>query len=110
MLRKDGRFDYYASERWLPSDSVIDIAPGPDHSVLILTTKGLAQICFREMTLHDKALFYEKQVRERHIRNGFNATLSSMKKGDVTTGSLEDSDNDGLWTSMYLASQPSGMP
>jgi len=105
MLRKDGRFDYYASERWLPSDSVIDIAPGPDHSVLILTTKGLAQICFREMTLHDKALFYEKQVRERHIRYGFNATLSSMKKGDVTTGRLEDSDNDGLWTSMYLASQ-----
>jgi hypothetical protein len=57
------------------------------------------------MTLYDKAMFYEKQVRERHIRTGFNATLSSMTRGDVTTGSMEDSDNDGLWTSMYLAGE-----
>ncbi|MCU0363103.1 MAG: hypothetical protein MUE32_07080 [Bacteroidales bacterium] len=105
MLRPDGRFNYYASERWLPSDSVIHISEGPGNSVLVLTDKGLGQICFKEMTLHDKAMFFEKQVRERHMRHGFNATLSSMRNGDVTTGSLEDSDNDGLWTSMYLASQ-----
>jgi len=104
-LRDDGKFDYYASERWLPSDNVIDIAEGPENSVLILTENGLAGICFREMTLHDKAMFYEKQVRERHIRHGFNATVSGLVNGDVTTGSLEDSDNDGLWTSMYLAGQ-----
>lgn len=105
MLRNDGKFNYYASERWLPSDSVIDISRGPDNSVLLLTDKGLAVISFDEISLHDKAMYYEKQVRERHIRNGFNATLSGMKHGDVTTGSLEDSDNDGLWTSMYLAAE-----
>ena len=105
MKRKDGKFNYYASERWLPSDSVVDIAKGPDNSVLILTGKGLGKICFKEMTLFDKAMFFEKQVRERHIRTGFNATVSGMKNGDVTTGSMEDSDNDGLWTSMYLAGE-----
>ncbi len=105
MLREDGKFSYYASERWIPSDTVVDIAKGPDNSVLVLTNKGLGKICFKEMTLYDKAMFYEKQVRERHIRTGFNATLSSMTKGDVTTGSMEDSDNDGLWTSMYLAGE-----
>lgn len=105
MLKKDGRFSYYASERWLPSDTVRDIAAGPDSSVLVLTNKGLAVICFDEITLHDKALFFEKQVRERHIRNGFNATLSGMTKGNLSTGSMEDSDNDGLWTSMYLAAE-----
>jgi hypothetical protein len=105
MKRKDGKFNYYASERWLPSDSVADIAKGPDNSVLILTGKGLGRICFKEMTLYDKAMFFEKQVRERHIRTGFNATVSGMKNGDVTTGSMEDSDNDGLWTSMYLAGE-----
>ena len=104
-FKDDGRFDYYASERWLPSDNVIDIAEGPENSVLILTDKGLARICFKEMTLHDKAVFYEKQVRERHIRHGFNATVSRIENGDITTGSLEDSDNDGLWTAMYLAGQ-----
>ena len=57
------------------------------------------------MTLAEKAGFFEKQVRERHIRHGFNATVSGMVNGDVTTGSLSDSDNDGLWTSMYLAAE-----
>ncbi len=104
-LRDDGKFDYYASERWIPSDTVVHIARGPENSVLILTNRGLGKICFEEMTLYDKAMFYEKQVRERHIRTGFNATVSSMIKGDVTTGSMEDSDNDGLWTSMYLAGE-----
>ena len=105
MLREDGKYNYYASKRWLPSDRVVDIARGPENSVLILTDEGLGKICFEEMTLYDKAMFFEKQVRERHIRTGFNATVSSITDGDVTTGSMEDSDNDGLWTSMYLAGE-----
>lgn len=105
MLREDGKFNYYNGERWLPGNQVIDIAQGPDGSVLILTDRGLARICFEEMTLEDKALFYEKQVRQRHIRNGFNASLEGMKNGNLSTGFLSDSDNDGLWTSMYLGSE-----
>uniref|UniRef100_UPI00321726F5 hypothetical protein n=1 Tax=uncultured Draconibacterium sp. TaxID=1573823 RepID=UPI00321726F5 len=104
-LNEDGKYSYYASKRWLPSDKVIDIAVGPENSILILTDKGLGKICREEMTLYDKAMFYDKQVRERHIRNGFNATVSNMADGDVTTGSLETSDNDGLWTTMYLAGE-----
>jgi hypothetical protein len=104
-LREDGKYDYYASERWLPSDNVRDISEGPDNSVLILTDRGLGRIFFKKMTLEQKAAFYEKQVRERHIRHGFNATLSGMINGDLSSGSLSDSDNDGLWTSMYLAGQ-----
>jgi hypothetical protein len=65
----------------------------------------LGNIIFEEMTLAEKAMLFERQVRERHIRHGLNATLASMTDGDVTTGSLEDSDNDGLWTSMYLAAE-----
>jgi hypothetical protein len=99
------RADYYASRRWLPSDQVVDIAEGPDHAVLVLTTKGLAQIVFKSMTLHDKAMYFEKQVRARHIRHGFNATLGYMTDGSLATGSLEDSDNDGLWTTMYMGAE-----
>lgn len=105
MLKSDGKFNYYASERWLPSDQVVDVARGPGNSVLILTTKGLAQIYFEEMTLHDKAEFFQQQVRNRHIRHGFNATLGYMTDGNVSTGSLEDSDNDGLWTTMYMGAE-----
>jgi len=105
QLREDGKFDYYAGERWIPSDTVVGIAKGPENSVLVLTTKGLGKICFQEMTLQDKAMFFEKQVRERHIRTGFNANTQLTVPGDVTSGIMEDSDNDGLWTSMYLAGE-----
>lgn len=102
---KDGKYAYYASKRWLPSDNVADIEAGPQNSVLILTDKGLGKICFNNMTLHEKAAYFEQQVRARHIRHGFNATMGYMKDGSLATGSLEDSDNDGLWTSMYLAAE-----
>ena len=105
MLRKDGKYNYYNGERWLPGDLVSHIAEGPENSVLVLTNKGLGQICFKLMTLEDKAMYFEKQVRERHIRNGFNASLEGLKKGDLSTGFLKDSDNDGLWTSMYLGGE-----
>jgi len=105
MLRADGKSDYYASRRWVPSGRIVDIARGEKDAVLLLTDKGLAEIHFQPMTLYDKALFFEKQVRQRHIRNGFNSGISHMTNGDPETGSLEDSDNDGLWTAMYLGAE-----
>lgn len=105
MLREDGKFNYYHGERWLPSDRVLHVSKGDKNSVLILTDMGLAQLVFEEMTLYDKAMYFEKQVRDRHIRLGFNAGLVGMEKGNVDSGRLRDSDNDGLWTSLYLAGQ-----
>jgi hypothetical protein len=105
MLKDDGKFNYYYGERWLPGNHVLHISKAYDNSVLILTDQGLGQIVFKEMTLHDKAMYYEMQVRDRHIRLGFNAGLVNMEKGNVDSGRLSDSDNDGLWTSMYLAGE-----
>ena len=106
MLKNNGEFNYYASRRWLPNNEVKHISKGTDNSVLVLTSQGLATISFSLMTLHDKALIYEKQVRQRHTRNGFNCDTYSMSiPGDLSSGTMVDSDNDGLWTSMYLASQ-----
>ncbi|MDP2337371.1 MAG: hypothetical protein Q8N05_13170 [Bacteroidota bacterium] len=105
MLREDGKYNYYNGERWLPGNQVKHISEGPDHSVLILTDKGLGQICFKNMTLEEKAMYYETQVRQRHIRNGFNASWDGLKNGNLSTGYLSDSDNDGLWTSMYLGGE-----
>lgn len=98
-------FNYYASKRWLPGDRVIHMAKGDKNAVLILTNKGLGKIYNQELTLQDKAVYFEQQVRARHIRHGFNADISNMKDGDLSTGTLEDSDNDGLWTSMYLGAE-----
>jgi hypothetical protein len=103
--RKNGSFDYYFGERWLPGNHVASIAKGPMASILIATDAGLTQLLTKKMTLKQKADFYDKQVRARHIRNGLNATLKGMKHGDLNTGYMSDSDNDGLWTAMYLAAE-----
>jgi len=103
--RKDGKFDYFQGERWLPGNLVKSINPGPDNSVLIVTNAGLGQIGFKLMTLFEKAQFFQDQVRKRHIRNGFNASLVGMEKGNLNSGFLADSDNDGLWTSMYFGAE-----
>lgn len=104
-LRDSGKFDYYNGERWLPGNKVIHISAGPGNSVLVLTRAGLGQISFKEMTLQEKAVYFEEQVRLRHIRNGFNAALDNMERGNLATGYMSDSDNDGLWTSMYLGGE-----
>ncbi len=105
VVNPDESIDYYAGQRWLPGDEVVHIADGQEGSVLVLTTAGLGAIHFKPMTLHEKAIYFEQQVRQRHIRNGFNATLSGLVNGNLSTGFLSDSDNDGLWTSLYLAAQ-----
>ena len=104
-LRSDGRTDYYASKRWLVDDSVIDISEGPNDSVLILSQHGLSIIHFEKMTLQQKADHFDKLTRRRHMRHGLNCAFAMSKAGDLSTGTLVDSDNDGLWTAMYLAGE-----
>ncbi|WP_085497738.1 hypothetical protein [Arenibacter troitsensis] len=104
-LREDGKYDYYASKRWLVDDQVVDLAEGPDGSVLVLTQKGMSKINFAPMTLAQKAEYFQEIQRLRHIRYGFTSDLSMRTPGDLSTGYFHDTDNDGLWTSMYLAGE-----
>ena len=104
-FRKDGKYDYYASKRWLVDDEVIDIAAGSNNSVLVLTKKGLSKINFIEMTLAEKADYFQEIQRSRHIRHGYTGNLSLTIPGDISSGFYHDTDNDGLWTSMYLAGE-----
>jgi len=104
-LREDGRYDYYASKRWLVDNRVVDINAGPGKSVLVLTEKGLSSINFVEMTLAEKAEYFQKVQRLRHIRFGFTSETTLAVPGDLSSAILHDTDNDGLWTSMYLAGE-----
>ena len=104
-LHPGGHIDYYASRRWLVDDFVVDIAPGPNRSVLVLSKTGLSVIHFETMTLAEKAEHFDRLTRRRHIRYGFNSALVMSEPGDLSTGALIDQDNDGLWTAMYLAGE-----
>lgn len=98
-------YRYYASKRWLNDDRVIDLAAGPDDAVYVLTAGGLAQIRFLQQTLADKAAYFQRKIRQRHIRYGFISLVHLPVPGDIRTAELVDTDNDGLWSAFYLGSQ-----
>ena len=59
------------------------------------------------MTLAEKAAFYEQEM-ERYIKRtpyGYVAEAPLRTPGDKTSADAQDSDNDGLWTSMYGAGE-----
>ncbi|MBZ5856389.1 ligand-binding sensor domain-containing protein [Flavihumibacter profundi] len=103
-LEPDGKYNYYAGQRWLPGNHVLRIEKGPQNSILVLTEKGLGQICSRKMTLEDKAMFYEQQVREKNIRYGINCSVVKLPES-YSSGQTGNQPSDNLWTGMYLVSQ-----
>jgi hypothetical protein len=100
-----GRTRYFASKRWLDDDQVTDIQLTRQGDAMVLTRTGLNKIEFRRMTLAEKAAYYDRKVRQRHMRYGFCAELRLRTPGDITTAEMIDTDNDGTWSSYYLASQ-----
>jgi len=104
FLNGKGKYSYYAGERWLPGNRVISVAPGPEQSVLVLTDKGIGQLSFKSTTLEEKALFYEKQVREKNIRYGINCSSVAIPNG-YSTARTGNQPSDNLWTGMYLVAE-----
>jgi hypothetical protein len=105
MCWKDGTWHYFASRRWLPSDEVRDIAVRSDGVAVIATAEGIVQLYQQPMTLAEKAALFERQVRERHLRFGYVTVRRLERPGDVQSGRVEISDNDGLWTALYVAAE-----
>ena len=92
------------SRRWLMSNNVHDIAFDKEGNAWIATAKGVSAIKKRAMTLEQKADYFYKKLINRHVRepwivNNFRLTVP----GDTTTLVEMDDDNDGEYTSMYLA-------
>ena len=96
---------YYASKRWLLDDAVVDVTLDREGNVLALTKAGLSKIEFRRMTLAQKAEHYERKIRQRHMRYGLVSELRLARPGDITSGEMIDTDNDGSWSAFYMASQ-----
>ena len=71
---------------------------------LCFDEKGVVELRFKRLTLEDKADIYTKNLRKHHIRFGLVAD-ADMPGGDYAQVRMHDSDNDGLWSSMYLASE-----
>ncbi len=102
-----GDWAYRQSRRWLPGDDVRDVAIDSNGTIWFATAKGAGRISYSPTTLAEKADAYEEAIERYHRRTPYgyvdSATLS--RPGDRSEWQNHDSDNDGLWTSMYGASQ-----
>lgn len=103
----DGRhWAFRQGRRWLPDDEVRAIATDGDDA-WVATAGGLARLSFAPMTLEEKAALYEAAIDRHHRRTAFGYVIEAHgpMPGSTEGLSLSDSDNDGLWTSMYGAAQ-----
>ena len=107
-VRFDGKsWAYRQGKRWLPGDDVRGIAVDEQGKAWFATDGGVGLIERRMMTLREKAEFYEDEM-QRYIRRtpmGYVSEVSLAKAGDKSQVIYHDSDNDGLWTSMYGAGE-----
>ena len=107
-IRYDGRnWEYREGRRWLPDDDVRSIAVNAHGDGWFATAAGVGVIERRSETLAAKAKFFEDEIDKRHRRTPYGyITFANLKNpGDTREWTLSDTDNDGLWTSMYGAGE-----
>lgn len=102
----NGHWAFRHSRRWLLSDDARDIAIGGDGTAWVATAGGVSAIRHRKMTLQDKADYYLKNTRARHVRApGFVQKADLKAQGDLSTSWIPDTDNDGLFTADYVSAE-----
>ncbi|HQB02837.1 MAG TPA: two-component regulator propeller domain-containing protein [Candidatus Hydrogenedentes bacterium] len=104
---KNGTWHYRQGRRWLPDDHVNDLLVDQAGNAWAATQHGIGWIGFTPMTLAEKAAFYEEEL-DKYIKRtpfGYTSEVKLEKAGDRSTVVYTDSDNDGLWTSMYGAGE-----
>lgn len=107
-IRFDGaRWEYRQGRRWLPDDDVRAVWVDASNTAWFQTAKGVGKIQSVPMTLAEKAKFFEDEIDRRHRRTEYEYVLEVRldKAGDKSKWTQHDSDNDGLWTSMYGAGE-----
>jgi hypothetical protein len=107
FLPQDGtRWRVFHSQRWLPSDDVRAVSLTESGDALVQTAEGIVNLRRQETSLEAKMLSVDAMLQEHHVRDGFVSEITLETPGDLTTKRMQESnDNDGLWTSMYVAAE-----
>jgi len=107
-IRFDGsHWAYRQGRRWLLDDDVHAMAIDSRGTAVFATAKGASAIERRPMKLSEKAALYEAEI-EHYIKRtpfGYTSEVNLGSPGDRSKIIYSDSDNDGLWTSMYGAGE-----
>ena len=102
----EGKISYFSYGTWLLHPTVTKIAVSDNGSIAAVTPRGISLITSKYMTLEDKANHFDALAVKYYTRNeGYQVARKLRKYGDMESGWLPNSDNDGLFTGVYCASQ-----
>lgn len=102
----EGKLRYFSYGVWLMHPQVTKIAASENGTVAAVTPRGISIITNKLMTLEEKANYYDEMAVKYFTRNeGYQVGRRLEKYGDLDSGWLPNSDNDGLFTGLYCASQ-----
>jgi hypothetical protein len=102
--RAGGRWFYFWGRRYLVDNSVLSVFPGP-HRAWIRTRTGISLIEFKKFLLEEKSALFIKRLHRCNDRYGLIADAQLLIRGDLASCKPVSNDNDGLWTSLYIASE-----
>lgn len=101
---KDGSHSLRFSRRWLTDDKVNDVAFDAAGNGWVATANGVSEIKRRMMTLEDKEKNFYSQLMAKHMRPPWTCGVLRLEiPGDTASWRNFDDDNDGEYTSGYLA-------
>ena len=102
----EGKLSYYSYGAWLMHPTVSKITVSDKGTIAAVTPRGISVITATAMTLGEKAVLIDKLDEKYFVRNeGYQVDRKLRKYGDLDSGWLPNSDNDGLFTGLYCASQ-----
>ncbi len=102
----EGKISYFSYGAWLMHPTVTTLAVAEDGTIAAVTPRGISIITSQYMTLAQKAEYVDEFTDKYFCRNeGYHVDRILRKYGDLESGWLPNSDNDGLFTGLYCASQ-----
>ena len=102
----EGKISYFSYGGWIMHPTVTKIAVSDNGTIAALTPRGISLITSKYMTLEEKANHFDEFAEKYTTRNeGYQVDRLLRKYGDLESGWLPNSDNDGLFTGLYCASQ-----
>ena len=104
---RNGQWGYRQGKRWVPNDIIQSVQVDHHGHVWVATQTGIGVIRQQRMTLSEKAAYYEHEI-ETYIKRtpfGYISEVTLPEAGVKERIQYHDSDNDGLWTSMYGAGE-----
>ena len=94
---------FYGAGRYLTGSRVFCVLPSPDESELTVCAEdGVSRIRFVPMTLAEKAAYFEALL-PYFTREDYYTRRVDMKNGNLASGNVQITDNDGLYTADAVA-------